>query len=274
MRCSASHKKPFVIEGLSAATWLPLLRALTDEAATWLSWKNVEAALGGRGDIDSVASTHDWPRIKQTFSEWCTQAGRDHVFCNHLPGSLIAVALDTPSRRVLELHVVARQTFRGAPLFEAEDLSPVAVTDPRGFRRLRPGAEGTLLLALNGLKFLGRRNSDGLAAKGVISLLQSDPEGIGQTCELFGKGSVWLHRLATTAGQEEWSPVDAVCFDLWRSLRTLRSLSSARERLLFRTVALHECPVLQLTTGGRRFPNDPDAWLARVADRHEVIIVD
>ena len=67
--------------------------------------------------------------------------------------------------------------FRGSTLFVLEQLQPLTMMDDRGFRRVRPGAEGLLKLVLNGSRWGGRPNMEGLHTKHVVELLEQDPEG-------------------------------------------------------------------------------------------------
>ena len=255
--------------------WLPLINQLSTDAPRWAVWKNADAALSFSGDIDSVAPSQDWERIDQTFSSWATSQGFDVVLCRHLPGSLIAVALDDRAKRVWELHVVDRQMFRGTLLFRAEELSTLETRDSRGFRRLVPGAEGLFLLALNGLRFPGRCNLSGLESKGVRNLLRVDPEGMLATTRFFGLAGYPLRRLALAVAEGGWSKSSAVLFEILRAARIIKAPLDLARRLRFRFHDLGRCPVLRMTGSGRNFPLDLESWLDEVvATGHHILMSD
>ena len=44
--------------------WMPLIQRLTEVAPQWAVWKNVDSALTGSGDIDSLAPPSYWPVIE------------------------------------------------------------------------------------------------------------------------------------------------------------------------------------------------------------------
>src|SRR5450759_2355838 len=77
-----------------SAAWIDLLRAATDAAPTWLVYKNVESALTGTGDIDAVASSHDFPAISTVVLSWAERFQLWPVFvCNHFPAGPNFVAV-------------------------------------------------------------------------------------------------------------------------------------------------------------------------------------
>lgn len=246
-------------------TWLPLLQQLTHNIPAWASWKNADAALNLSGDIDSVAPSADWERVIEIFSSWGKGRGFHMVFCRHLPGALIAVALDERARRVWELHIAGKQVFRGTVLFHAEELSPLETQDSRGFRRVVPGAEGLFLLALNGLRFPGRCNLSSLESKGVRNLLRVDPEGMLATTRFFGLAGYPLRKLALAVAKGGWSKRSAVLFEILRAARIIKAPLDLVRRLRFRFHDLGRCPVLRMTGGGRNFPPDLEPWLDEVA---------
>ena len=253
--------------------WLPLLQQLSHDVPRWAAWKNADAALNLSGDIDSVAPSADWERVVQTFSSWGKGHGFHLVLCRHLPGSLIAVALDDLAKQVWELHVVDKQMFRGTVLFHAGELSNLEARDSRGFRRLVPGAEGLFLLALNGLRFPGRCNLSGLESKGVRNVLKVDPEGMLATTRFFGLAGYPLRKLALAVAKGGWSTSSALLFEILRIARIIKAPLDLARRLRFRFHDLGRCPVLRMTVGGRNFPLDLERWLDEVdATGHHILM--
>ena len=106
------------------------------------------------------------------------------ALCRHIPGGRNLIAAPVGSKTFLELSIKHDKAFRGSTLFVLDDLLAMSEMDERGFRKLRAGAEGLLKLVLNGSKWLGRPNVEGLKAKHVRELLVSDPDGVAS---LFGR---------------------------------------------------------------------------------------
>jgi hypothetical protein len=235
-------------------------------------WKNVESALDGVGDIDSAASESDWPVIEYEFRRWATEhALGPVVVCRHIPGGLNLVAVPPTMSTLLEVGVKARRIWRGSTLFVLEDLKPLMVLDPRGFRRIRLGAEGLLKLLLNGAKWDGSPNWDGLRSKYVIELLQADPEGARMAAHLFGPAQKGVLRAAERAMAGGWDRRAVLAVEGWALLRALRHPGVAVKRARFRLRAKAACPVVSTILGDhRRIPSDRDTWLRRVAASHVV----
>ena len=132
------------IPGARAASLLPLFRRLTTLSPASIAWKNADPALAGVGDVDWVAPSETWDAIVSEVRAWATQVGLGPVVvCRHIPDGMFVLALDA-EREFFQLDVRSRATYRGATVFRAHDLVPMAEMDPRGFRTLRPGAEGLL----------------------------------------------------------------------------------------------------------------------------------
>lgn len=139
---------------------MPFLKRLTVLCPDWGIWKNADAALSGSGDMDSAAPTRDWDVILREFRRWASENELGPVTaCRHVHGVLFILTLDKKRSTFVELDVNARQYFRGWTMFRAEDLAPLMELDERGFRRLRPGAEGVMLLLGNGARWGGRPSS-------------------------------------------------------------------------------------------------------------------
>src|SRR5205823_11021680 len=130
------------------------------------------------GDVDSIGPLQDWPAIERTFRAWAAANGFGPVVaCPHAPFLLHLVALAPDRPQFYELDVNRRKIFLGSTLFRPVDVEPFAVVDERGYRRLRPGAEGLLKLVQNGMHRDGSPDPEGLRAKGVEHLLRQDPQG-------------------------------------------------------------------------------------------------
>ena len=117
---------------------------------------------------------------------WATHVGLGPVVvCRHVPDGMFVVALDA-EREFFQLDVRSRATYRGATVFRAHDLVPMTEMDPRGFRTLRPGAEGLLKLVLKGVDRAGRPRPQNLRKECVLELMGRDAAGVRQAAALFG----------------------------------------------------------------------------------------
>jgi hypothetical protein len=255
----------------SEAMWIDLLRTLTEGPPTWLVWKNVEAGLAGEGDVDFLAPEADWDAIEHDFLRWA----RDHalgpvVVCRHVAGAMFLVALPPQGGPWVQLDVRARVTWRGATVLDARAAHALAEMDERGFRRLRPGAEGLIKLFLNGVAPGGRRKDAGLAREGVIDLLGRDPAGVERTAALFGLLAPLGRAAARAATTPAWPRAAMAALEgatvLRAALVPTVIAGQARARR-----AKARCPVLRAgIEGGRRVPGGRDEWLVRVARSHIV----
>jgi hypothetical protein len=252
--------------------WLPLLGELTDEFPRWGLWKNADRALAGHGDFDSTAPVEDWDAITAAFHRWATDRGYGPVVaCSHVSGVLFLVALDPVRNTFLELDVNDRKYFRGWTLFRPESLSALMEVDARGFRRVRPGVEGVILLTQNGLKWGGRPDEEGLRRKRVAELLRDDPEGARAAAHLFGPAAGALTAAADAVASGGWNRSAVLVVEGWAILRALLAPQVLVTRLWAKRVK-RRCPVLRaIFTDGRRIPRDVDTWLASVAPEHPVL---
>ncbi len=258
-----------------SAMWLRLLRGLTAASPDWLAWKNVESALTGEGDIDSVAPEGAWPAVVRTFVEWSAGEGLGPVVvCPHAPGLLHLVALAPRDELFFEVDVNRRKVFLGSTLFRPADLLPLSVMDPEGFRRLRPGSEGVLKLVQNGMVRGARVRWDGIARKQIRQLLADDPEGARLAACFFGLAAPAVCRGVNAVVAGHWDRPAMLLVELWCLLRSVREPRSILWRLRFRRNRTR-CPVLRTVMfEGRRVPLERRAaWLAEVASDplHRVI---
>jgi hypothetical protein len=256
-----------------SALWLPFLRRLTEVFPRWAVWKNVESALSGHGDVDSFAPVRDWPAVEALWLEWVESQGlRPAIVCRHVPQGPHFVALDD-SPWLIQFDVKVRGTFRGSTLIDVDDLIALAEIDARGFRRIRPGAEGVLKLLYNGMRLGGLPDAEGLAAKRVVQLLRADPEGAEEAASrLLGPVQSAVNRAVRAVIAGRWDRRSLVVVEAWSALRSLGEPHVAASRLFFGLVLKKRCPVLRvIRRDDRRVPVDRERWLAEVRRTHRVI---
>lgn len=252
--------------------WLPLLRRLTERYPTWAVWKNVDSALTGHGDVDSLADPACWPAIEAEFRGWAAAHGLNHVIvCPHVPQGPHFIAFGLGTRHLVQLDVKERATFRGSTLVSWRQLLPLCEMDPRGFRRVRPGAEGVIKLLSNGLLPGGRMNAVGMQKKRVAELLAADPEGVRLIARLFGPAAGSLVRGADAVVRGGWDRTAMRVVEAWCLARAVAEPRTMLSRLGFRYHGGKRCPVIQtIRRDDRRIPDDVEAWLREVRRTHAV----
>ena len=265
-------KRETVDESL-AELWLPLLRRLTERFPDWGLWKNGDDALRGHGDFDSTAPPGDWDEITREFSRWAVSNKLGPVaVCRHVRGALFLAALDKNGSKLLELDVIARKYFRGWTVFQSQQLRPVMEMDENGYRRVRPGAEGVILLTQNGLKWGGRPDRDELERKRVVDFLQSDPEGVRATSKLFRPADKALIRAADSATRGEWSRASVMLVEARALLGAVGEPSIVLSRIQAKRVK-KKCPLLvTIFSDGRHVRGAPDEWIKRVSEQGEIYV--
>jgi hypothetical protein len=254
-----------------ASLWLPLLQRLTESAPTWGVWKRPDSALQGEGDIDAVGSDEGWTTVVDEYRSWAReQALGPVVVCTHLPDLLVLVACEGERpTRLWQMDVYSHRAFRGTRVASARDLQPVMRLDPRGFRRLRPGGEGMLLLLAEGVKRGGRR-PDAATAEGIARLLREDPEGVAETAAAIAAGGGHALAAARALAAGRWDRRELVLLELAAAsllLRDPRELATCLARDLRR---LRPCAVLRALEAGRRVSGDRARWLDEVGRSHTV----
>ena len=251
--------------------WLPLLRRLTEVSPEWAVWKNADRALTVSGDIDSISPPSDRFLLLGEFSRWAEHYAMGPIFvCRHLPGSVLGVAV-RERRELVELQLCEEAIFRGSPLFTANDVTTLVEMDSRGFRRLRPGAEGLLLLFHNGLKHGGRPALDGVKAERLVRLLKSDPAGAAAATMLFGTVQSSAARLTEAVLSGNWDRRAALRVELWSLARARKNPSLLAERTLYRLRGSRYCPLLPVLRTGRVIGTDVDRLTRRAYQTHEAV---
>jgi hypothetical protein len=254
-----------------AALWLPLLQRLTESVSSWGVWKRSESALEGDGDVDALGSETEWGLVVDEFRAWAQQRALGPVVaCTHFPDLLVLAACEGERpTRLLQMDVSSYQVFRGARFASASDLRPLMRTDARGFRRLRPGAEGLLLLLAEGVR-RGGRPVDAPTAKGIARLLRQDPEGVEETASVIGAPGRHALAGARALAGGGWDRRALVLLELssaFRLLRDPRELTAcfARDARGFR-----KCGLVRALEAGRRVPGDRNRWLDEMRRSHSV----
>ena len=254
-----------------AHLWLPLLARLTELSPLASVRGNIESGLAGTGDIDLVAPADDWDRIEASFAGWAEEHGLGPVVaCRHVFDGLILIAVGRSGSVFFELEVRGSRYFRGAKLFGAADLLPATEMDPRGFRALRAGAEGLLMLVLNGLGRVGRPWPRKLEAKGVPETLRADPAGVREGARLFGWAEPAVLRGAAAVVEGGWDRRAMLSVEAWALLRAARDPRVLVRRARFRARGQRCLVARTITDQGRSIAGDQKEWLRAVAEGHRV----
>lgn len=252
--------------------FLDLLRRLSEAHPSVILLKDPDSAFHGSGDLDIAAPTVDWPAIEATFATWAEARGMSPVaVCRHGSLGLLLAAWQPGRAEMFELDVLRARRVRGAHLFAAEELDGMTVMDPRGFRALRPGAEGVLKLLWNGMGYGGARNDHGLEIKHVRERLTSDPDGVRMALAMLGSVGLDVGRVVTALLDGRWDRRAALRVEIRFLLRAIRDPRAVFLGLRFRFVTMRRDPLFVLMSRpGRRAPDDFEAWLTTVERAHEV----
>ena len=117
----------------------------------------------------------------------------------------------------------------------------------------------------------GRPNWDGIAEKNIGTLLTQDPEGVEMTARLFGPVRDAAIRGARAAAESRWERKDMALVDAWFIVKGARNPIILARRARFRFQTKSSCPIVKAILGTRRkIPADRAAWLAQVAETHEM----
>lgn len=245
---------------------VPLLRELSAVAPSLVVWKNADRALEGDGDLDLLCAREEAGAVEEVFSRWADEHGGGPVVaCEHGGNGRYLVTL-APDERFAELDVKWHLTARGAQLFRLEHLTDLVAIDDRGFRRLRPGAEGLLKLAVSGVRRDGAPRTHRLDREDVVDLLRADPAGAQAATRFFGRGAGPVTRAVGALVDGEWDRA------AWLQVQLLLAGRSLRDpRALAGRVAPHgssTCRGLKpLVTRGVVRADDAD-WLRHLPAPH------
>jgi hypothetical protein len=252
--------------------WLPLLRRITDASPDWLVWKNADFALAGDGDIDSAAPAREWPKIVPEFVSWAREFELGPVaVCKHIGGGMELIAIPAEAIAFVELGMKAKRFFRGSTLYRAEDFLPLAQLDTRGFRRLRPGAEGLMKLVLQGFRWSGAPNLRALREKRVLELIRSDPVGARAAARLLGVAEAAAITAADAALSGRWDRRAVLTVQTRQLVRGLWDPGPLVRRARFKFAGGKPCAVTRaMFEDRRRIPNDRERWLALVRRDHQM----
>jgi hypothetical protein len=255
-----------------AALWLPLVQRLTELCPRWTIWKNADAAFAGFGDVDSAAPLEDWDAVVQEFRRWAGANGLGPVIeCRHPPKTLFLLAVDRSTSTLIELDVLGRKYFRGGTLFRAEDLPALSVLDDRGFRRLRQGAQGLILLLTNGMHWGSRPDPEGIRKRRIAELVSEDGPGAVEAARRFGLPAGAVERAVQALSADGWDRRALVTVEAAAVARALTDPSILARRVRFRVASKRTCPVLRAVFfDDRRIPRDVDRWIEGVARTHRV----
>lgn len=249
------------------ALWIPLLNRLTASSQHRAVLKNVDAGLTGGGDVDFIAPRVEWEEIRMVFQTWAEERALGPVIvCRHIPGAQFLLAVDRSVPDFLQLDMRDRITFRGSTVFEPSDAAHLMEMDARGFRRLRPGAEGLFKLVVNATGPTGRLKPKMLEKENVVDLLKSDTEGVlSAASSIFARVEDSVLTGARAAMEGSWNRRAMATVEGWYVLKVLGDPRTAAQRVRARR-AKRECEVMRTSLGsGRQIPGDVDLWLEKVA---------
>jgi hypothetical protein len=256
---------------LLSVGWLPLLQRLTRMSESWGVWKNADRALAGHGDVDSTAPSSEHFMLAEEFHRWATEMGLKWVIrCPH--GGRMLGLFGVDQSRWAQLDLVSEWPFRGARLFSAEDLVPLMVMDPRGFRRLREGAEGLLLFINKGFRWRGTPASQGLVKYGILEKITQDWPGTEAAAALLGAAGDSLLAAVCSALQGEWNAPALLRVEARMILRGLAEPRMFVSRVITRGWTIPRCSVNRAVVAGRR-PQRLEEWLRSVEKNHTVQII-
>jgi hypothetical protein len=248
-------------------SWLPLLRRLTLVEPAWGVWKNADRALRGEGDVDSVAPRDAWAMVIDEFRCWARQSQVGPVIvCDHAPETLVLVGCaGLAPTRLLQFDVYET----AARVADASTLSSVMEGDAEGFRRLRPGAEGLLLL-LGAARRGGRPPRNDHELERIERLLLEDPDGVRLAASRLGVVGPPALAGATAVAASRWDRRSMLLVELAYLVRALRDPRPRLRWLSFVLSGRRTCPLLRTLADGRVVRGDLGSWLAEVGQTHRI----
>jgi hypothetical protein len=207
---------------------------------------NVEEGLTGEGDVDLIAPVTEWSEVEGEFRRWADGNGFDPIIsCSHRPGVLVLVAMGDPRSPVYKLEVLGYRHFRGALIYAAEDLVAAMEMDPRGWRRLRPGAGALIKLVPNGVTWWGGLKWKGTKAERVLGLLRQDPKGVNLASKAFSSMGSLVESAARAAAAGRWPRARMIALEGRALTKSLLSPVQVLSRARYRISPAGRCELLR-----------------------------
>jgi hypothetical protein len=223
----------------------------------------------GTGDLDAIAPASEWPLVVSEHRRWALSNGLGPPLeCRHVPGLLLLVAIAPGAdANLLQLDISTHIFVQGAPLAPADRLTAVARMDHRGFRSLRPGAEGLFKLLMSATR-TGAPENGAQTDSAIAELLESDLEGVRRAAQLLGRAEPAARRAVTAALSGRWDRRAMVEVTGWCWLAALRQPLLPARRIASGLGHARTCPLIASLAGGRRVSGSVDEWISRVHASH------
>jgi hypothetical protein len=254
------------------AVWLDLLRRLTSTCSGCAADGNFDEGFVGQGDIDLVAPVNAWPDLEREFRGWAARHQIEPVIvCRHRTGVLMLLAMGTKHTTFFELEARGLRYFRGALLFEAQDLTSMMEMDPRGFRRLRRGAAAMIRLIPSGTRWDGKLKWKGSRIDTIAQWLREDQNGVAESAKLYRAADGSALAAAQGVMEGRWNRKAMLTVGAWALAKSLLRPDILVRRAFSRLFAEKECIVLRtLRENSRQVPHGAREWLETVRADHEV----
>ena len=253
----------------SATLLLPLLQELSELSPDSAVWKNADSGLSGAGDVDFVTPQRAWPAVESIFRFWARDRDLGPVIaCRHMPDTMFLIAVDRARNEFIQLDVRSRMTFHGSTVFVPSDLKECFQLDERGFRRLRPGAEGLLKLVISGIAPAGRPRQRAIVKEDVVQLLSGDSRGViagAALCAPVGKAARSGAQALVEGG---WNRRAMATVEAWFVVKAFTEPRTALRRIRAKR-AKARCELIQTSIkSSRRIPGNVNDWVTRAEKDH------
>lgn len=174
--------------------------------------------------------------------------------------------------RWAQLDLVYEWPFRGSRLFLADDLVPLMIMDPLGFRRIREGAEGLFLFVNKGFRRSGRPDRESLTKYRILEKMSEDRVGTEAGAAVLGPAGKLLLDAADSALKGEWNATALLGFQARMALRGVTDPSLFLSRMITRGWRIPRCPVNRAVMAGRQLQR-VEEWLRTVEKNHVVQVI-
>jgi len=253
----------------SATRLLPLLQELSEVSPDSAVWKNVDSGLSGAGDVDFVTPQRAWPAVEGVFRSWARAWELGPVIvCRHMPDTMFLIAVDQARNDFVQLDVRSRMTFHGSTVFVPSDLGSCFELDERGFRRLRPGAEGLLKLVISGIAPAGKPRQRAIVKEDVVQLLSRDSQGVMAGAALCAPVQMAARSGAQALVEGGWNRRAMATVEAWFVVKGFTEPRTAWRRVRAKRAKAH-CELIQTSIkSSRHIPGNIDDWLTRVEKDH------